>query len=108
MKECLERSEKRRLPRPFPQMGFLERWNVRFFYVYILESLKNPERYYTGFTEDLESRLKSHNQGGNPHTARHRPWRVKTAVAFADRQKALDFEEYLKSSSGRAFAKKRL
>jgi len=59
-------------------------------------------------TEDLESRLESHNQGNNPHTSRHRPWRIKTAIAFTDKQKALDFEEYPKSSSGRAFAKKRL
>jgi hypothetical protein len=44
----------------------------------------------------------------NPHTAKHRPWRVKTAIAFTDRQRALDFEKYLKSPSGRAFAKKRL
>jgi hypothetical protein len=33
---------------------------------------------------------------------------VKTAIAFHDRQKALNFEEYLKTPSGRAFAKKRL
>ncbi|RLC11429.1 MAG: GIY-YIG nuclease family protein, partial [Deltaproteobacteria bacterium] len=37
-----------------------------------------------------------------------RPWRIKTAIAFTDRAKALDFEKYLKSPSGRAFAKKRL
>ncbi len=62
----------------------------------------------TGFTEDLESRLKSHNQGNNPHTSKYRPWRVKTAIAFTDRQRAIDFESYLKSPSGRSFAKKRL
>jgi len=33
---------------------------------------------------------------------------LKTAIAFNHRQKALDFEKYLKSPSGRAFAKKRL
>jgi hypothetical protein len=32
----------------------------------------------------------------------------KTAIAFTDREKALDFEKYLKTSSGRAFVKKRL
>ena len=69
---------------------------------------RKPDRFYTGFTEDLELRLKSHNRGDNPHTSRYMPWRIKTAVAFTDRQKALDFEAYLKSPSGRAFAKKRL
>ncbi|MFC1878170.1 GIY-YIG nuclease family protein [Thermodesulfobacteriota bacterium] len=81
---------------------------MRFYYVYILQSKKYPDRFYTRFTENLDSRLKSHNRGENPHTTKYKPWRIKTAVAFSDRQKALDFEAYLKSPSGRAFAKKRL
>jgi len=81
---------------------------MKFYYTYILESEKKPKRFYIGFTENLESRLKSHNQGQNPHTSKSKPWRIKTAIAFSDRQKALDFEAYLKSPSGRAFAKKRL
>jgi predicted GIY-YIG superfamily endonuclease len=79
-----------------------------FYYAYILQSENHPDNYYTGFTKDLESRLKSHNQGQDPHTSRYKPWRIKTAVAFTDLQRALDFEKYLKSPSGRAFAKKRL
>ena len=81
---------------------------MKFYYAYILQSQKNPNRYYTGFTENLDSRLKAHNRGENPHSAKYIPWRIKTAVAFTDRQRALDFEAYLKSPSGRAFAKKRL
>ncbi|MCP4665703.1 MAG: GIY-YIG nuclease family protein [Deltaproteobacteria bacterium] len=81
---------------------------MRFFYVYILQSEKAPARFYTGFTENLEKRLISHNNGQCPHTAALKPWRIKTAVAFTDRQRALDFESYLKSPSGRAFSKKRL
>jgi putative endonuclease len=81
---------------------------MKFYYAYILESIENPDRFYTGFTEELESRLKSHNQGNNPHTSKYRPWRIKTAIAFTDRQRGLDFEVYLKTASGRAFAKKRL
>lgn len=81
---------------------------MKFYYTYILQSEKTPERFYTGFTENLESRLKSHNFGHNPYTSKYRPWEIKTTVAFADRQKALDFEAYLKSPSGRAFTKKRL
>ena len=78
-----------------------------FYYVYILQSV-DEDRFYTGFSEDLENRLKSHNAGQDPHTAKYRPWRIKTAIAFTDRKKALEFERYLKSPSGRAFAKKRL
>ena len=79
-----------------------------FYYVYILQSEKFPDRFYTGFTEDLATRLSDHNNGKNTHTEKFRPWRVKTAVGFSDREKALEFERYLKTASGRAFAKKRL
>jgi putative endonuclease len=79
-----------------------------FFYVYILESVSAPGKFYRGFTEDLRNRLRHHNAGSVPHSGKYRPWRLKTAMAFADRERALDFERYLKSASGRAFAKKRL
>ena len=82
--------------------------DVVFYYVYILQSENNPDRFYTGFTENLEARLKEHNSGKSPHTSEYRPWKMKTSVGFTDRQKALDFERYLKTASGRAFAKKRL
>ena len=81
---------------------------MKFYYAYILQSQVAPETFYVGFTENLRSRLKTHNSGQVAHTAKFRPWRVKTAVAFTDRHRAIEFERYLKSSSGRAFAKKRL
>ena len=81
---------------------------MKFFYVYILQSEHDKDHFYTGFTEDLEGRLKKHNAGDVPHTAKSRPWRIKTAIAFTERGQAVNFERYLKSSSGRAFAKKRL
>jgi putative endonuclease len=79
-----------------------------FFYVYILESEQDPRRHYVGFTADLRSRLAHYNRGDSTHTAKHAPWRIKSYFAFSDRQKALDFERYLKSPSGRAFSIKRL
>jgi predicted GIY-YIG superfamily endonuclease len=79
-----------------------------FYYVYILQSKTFPNRFYTGFSDNIENRLKDHNSGKNPHTSKYKPWRIKTAIAFTDRQKALDFERYLKTKSGRAFAQKRL
>jgi putative endonuclease len=42
------------------------------------------------------------------HTAKFAPWEIKTYIAFMDEKQAFDFEKYLKSASGRAFAKKRL
>ncbi|MHC4916470.1 MAG: GIY-YIG nuclease family protein [Planctomycetota bacterium] len=78
------------------------------FWVYIIRSESRPERFYTGFTENLDTRLEDHNGRKLPNTARYAPWRLKTTIAFTDRKRALDFERYLKTASGRAFAKKRL
>jgi predicted GIY-YIG superfamily endonuclease len=77
-------------------------------YVYIFRSLSDPSRYYTGLTEDLRVRVAKHNAGGVSHTSKYVPWDLKTYVAFTDDKQALAFEKYLKSASGRAFAKKRL
>lgn len=77
-----------------------------FHYVYILRSEIDRSRHYTGLTEDLESRDKTHNSGQVSHTAKYRPWRVETAIAFRSRAKAVAFEKYLKNHAGRAFAAK--
>ena len=77
-----------------------------YYYVYILKSEKFKETYYTGFTTKLEERLVKHNNGDVPHTSKYKPWEIKNAIAFRDKDKALAFEKYLKSHSGRALAKK--
>jgi len=77
-------------------------------YVYLLESFEHPEETYVGLTDDLKSRFAAHNTGRSPHTAKFKPWRLVTYIAFSDERKAIDFERYLKSASGRAFANKRL
>lgn len=77
-------------------------------YVYILESEGDRECHYTGSTDDLRERLKSHNSGGVPHTSKYRPWRLRTYLGFSDTRRAVEFKDYLKSHSGRAFARKRL
>jgi len=74
-------------------------------YAYIIESL-DSEHFYVGLTDDLRARLAKHNAGEVLHTSKYRPWRLRTYAAFDDEQRALDFEKYLKSGSGRAFAKK--
>jgi putative endonuclease len=79
-----------------------------FHYVYILRSLACTDRHYVGQTSNLDARLKKHNEGGCIHTAKLRPWRIETAIAFRSEDKAIAFEQYLKSHAGRAFAKKHL
>jgi putative endonuclease len=78
----------------------------KFLYVYMIESLSTQGRHYVGITENLKARLRKHNAGEVVYSSRHRPWRIKTVVAFTDENRALTFECYLKSASGRAFEKK--
>lgn len=75
-------------------------------YVYILQSIPCPDEYYNGCTDDFTERLKAHNAGKSPHTAKYLPWKPVVVICFADDQRAVEFERYLKSGSGRAFAMK--
>ena len=77
------------------------------FYVYILYS---PEEklFYTGYTENLKNRLELHNQGLVKATQAYRPWRLVYYCGFEDMKLAKNFEKYLKTGSGKAFAYKRL
>ena len=76
------------------------------YYVYILVSEVDSVRHYTGCTTDLSERLKKHNEGGVTHTRKGRPWRIETVIRFASKEKAVAFEAYLKSGSGREFARR--
>ena len=82
--------------------------DLQLHYVYLLVSLANPVQRYVGVTSDLRTRMLAHNSGKSPHTAKYRPWRLVTYLAFADRRQAESFELYLKSGSGHAFARRRL
>ena len=77
-------------------------------YVYLIKSIPHPNQKYIGITTDLKTRLKAHNQGRSPHRAKHKPWSLITCLAFSDKSKAVEFETYLKSGSGQAFADNRL
>jgi putative endonuclease len=77
-------------------------------YVYLLQSVSHPGQRYVGFTGDLKKRFKSHNEGASVHTAKYRPWELIAYCAFKSERKAREFEHYLKSGSGKAFANKRL
>jgi putative endonuclease len=78
------------------------------YYVYILEAIDFPNKLYVGYTTDLKQRFATHNSGGSVHTAKYRPWKLVMYLGFADKEKAVDFELYLKSQAGRAFMQKRL
>jgi putative endonuclease len=58
--------------------------------------------------ENLQNRLNDHNAGKVPHTSKFRPWVIRSATAFKDKGRAIAFERYLKSGSGRAFLHRHL
>jgi putative endonuclease len=75
-------------------------------YVYILK-LRNRD-YYVGETTNLKSRIEGHLKSNTKTTTRVKPEEVVFYATFKSKIKALDFEKYLKSSSGFAFRNKRL
>jgi putative endonuclease len=75
------------------------------FVVYILFSEKYNTT-YTGYTSDLISRFKSHNElATKGHTIKFRPWIVLHVEFYADKKSAMTREKYLKSGVGRNFIK---
>ena len=75
-------------------------------YVYIIASIKGSKQYYVGVTDNLERRLKEHNAGESQSTCKFRPWEIVWYCWFRSVAAAHEFEEYLKSGSGRTFVKR--
>ncbi len=68
------------------------------FYVYILRCVDGS--YYTGHTDDLESRVSAHQRGEVPgYTHTRRPVHLMFANEFATRQEALESERQIKGWS---------
>lgn len=74
------------------------------FYTYILKQ-QGIEHFYVGSTHNLERRLQEHLAGLNIST-RGRKWEIYCYFAFSNEVTCRNFEAYLKTGSGRAFAKK--
>jgi len=76
------------------------------YYVYILQ-LKDKS-YYHGSAQNLKERMKDHWGGTVESTKNLRPFKLVYYSAFTSKQKAMQFEKYLKTTSGWAFRNKRL
>ncbi len=79
-----------------------------FFYVYVLESLKDGNRYigYTGYK--LTKRIKEHEAGYNFSTKFRRPFKLIYFEGCLNEQDAKRRENYLKTTQGRRFLGLRL
>ncbi|MFH1478544.1 MAG: GIY-YIG nuclease family protein [Candidatus Omnitrophota bacterium] len=76
--------------------------------VYVLSSIKYPNRIYIGFTQDINLRLQDHNNRKSLYSKKYAPWQIETYIVFKAKEKAKRFEKYLKKGSGHAFLKNRL
>jgi putative endonuclease len=84
------------------------------YYVYLLKSQSRPKQPYIGSTRDLRRRLKEHNEGRSPHTAKFRPWILIAYFAFSEEGAAIASRITLSqvqgapSSNGISFSKNHL
>ncbi len=76
------------------------------YYVYILRL--SDKSLYIGYSFDLKSRIKAHNEGGVSSTKNFRPLTLIYYCSFISKKKAMHFEQYLKTGSGFAFRNKHL
>lgn len=77
------------------------------YYCYIIKSSKDGS-YYIGSTKDLKERINKHNKKSVKYSSTKAPFRLVWYSSFLRKEKAINFEMYLKSSSGFAFRNKRL
>ncbi len=68
--------------------------------VYILKS-KSTGRFYTGYTENLEQRLKKHETGGTKTTRHKGPWKLLYSESFENKADAVGRERELKRLKSR-------
>lgn len=74
-------------------------------FVYVLQSLSQPDRQFVESAAQVSARVATHNAGHSPLTASYRPWRLVAVVQFATEPSALRFEKFLKTSAGRMLVK---
>ncbi len=77
------------------------------YYVYVLKSFKD-NKFYVGYTKEIENRLNEHNNGKVFSTKNRRPFQLIYYEACLNQQDATHREKYLKTSWGKRYIKNRL
>ncbi len=79
------------------------------YFVYILKSQKQSDKFYIGITINIANRLKEHNECPTcSYTKSYGPWIIGSYIAVQEKILAEKLERYLKHGSGHAFLKKHL
>ncbi|MBQ0787286.1 MAG: GIY-YIG nuclease family protein [Oceanihabitans sp.] len=80
---------------------------MKSYYTYVLQSDMDG-RLYKGHTNDVEKRLKEHNNGKTKSTKGYIPWELVYFETFKTKQEAILREKYFKTGSGREFLKDKI
>nr|WP_298003803.1 GIY-YIG nuclease family protein [uncultured Flavobacterium sp.] len=78
-----------------------------YYYVYVLKSEKDG-MFYTGYTNNLNERLKMHNEEKVSSTKNRTPFVLIYFEGCLNQQDATHREKYLKSSWGKRYLKERM
>ena len=70
--------------------------------VYVLYSPR-INRYYIGYTNDLERRLSEHNRRKGKFTDRGIPWELKHTEIYSSKSEAHAREQFIKGQKSRTF-----
>jgi putative endonuclease len=87
--------------------GDLSTFMKNFYYTYVLLSLKD-DKFYVGYADDLENRIKEHNAGRVDSTRDRRPFKLVYCEACLNKADAIKREKYFKTGFGRRFLNNRL
>ena len=80
---------------------------MKFYYTYVLRSLKDSN-IYIGWTNNSKTRLIKHNSGKIRSTKSRKPFELVYYEACSDRHKAILREKQFKTGFGRKFLKSRI
>ena len=72
------------------------------FWIYIIYS-QRLDRYYVGYSLDLEQRVADHNRGKNTYTKKGIPWDLKHEEKFASKEEAMKRDRYIKAQKSRIY-----
>ena len=72
------------------------------FIVYILHS-QSLDRYYVGYTNDLERRLTEHNRKKGKYTDSGIPWQLVYHEIYSTKTDAMNREKFIKGKKSRTF-----
>ena len=69
------------------------------YYVYLIISKnKNSTKSYVGYTNNIENRIKKHNDGKGAKSTRGRFWKIIFKKKFKKRSSAMRYEYFLKKN----------